>query len=77
MPAWYKREKKRKKEKPNNRKAGGLNKLMAATKQVVGLRQLTAAGVQVFDPAVVGHNPFDGLVHLNISLKILQGLGLV
>ena len=52
------------KEKPSNRTVGGLNKLMAAW-------------VQVFDPAVVGNDPFHGLVHLNISLKILQSLGLV
>lgn len=55
---------KRKKEKPSNQTVDGLNKLMVAW-------------VQVFDPAVVGNDPFHGLVHLNISLEILQGLGLV
>lgn len=54
---------KRKKEKPSNQTVDGLNKLMVAW-------------VQVFDPAVVGNDPFHGLMHLNISLKILQGLGL-
>ena len=59
------------KEKPSNRKAGGLNKLMAATELAVGLDQLMAAWVQVFDPAVVGNCPFHRPVDLDIFLEIL------